>query len=84
MVEDAVTVTPDRGSESYKYASALLHVRMETGSNGKVILPYMAYIIKLFMYSKWMGRLSKFGKWKEITKGMPSICTIHAHKCQSS
>ena len=65
MVEDAVTVTPYRSSECYKYASALLHIRMETGSNEKVILPYMGYIIKLFMYSNGMGRLCKFGKWRK-------------------
>lgn len=65
MVKEAVTVTPYTGNEGYKYASALLHVRMETGSNEKVVLPYMGYILKIFMYSKGMGRLCKFGKYRK-------------------
>jgi hypothetical protein len=38
---------------------------METGFNEKVVLPYMGYILKIFMYSKGMGRLCKFGKWRK-------------------
>jgi hypothetical protein len=38
---------------------------MVTGSNEKVVLPYLVYRLKIFKYSKGMGRTCKFGKWKK-------------------
>ena len=41
------------------------------------------HIVKIFIYPEGMGRLCKYGKWKKY-KGHAPICTIGAHKYQSS